>query len=307
MKNLTKNILITGGSGLIGTMLVKHFQNKGYSVAILARNPKKIKNVKAFFWDVDKQKIDAECLKGVNTIIHLAGAGIADKAWTAERKKEIINSRTNSIALIYKTIKETNAEINTVISMAAVGIYGDRADELLTEESRAGSGFLPECCIAWEAAVDEGKKINCRIVKLRLGILLSRHGGALKELEKPIKYYVGAPLGDGKQWMPWIHYEDLITIFEESLHNESYAGTYNAVAPNAVTNKDFTKTLATVLKKPIWPINVPIFIMKAILGERSDIVLMSTHAIPQKLNEQKFAFKFPLLKDALEELYYEEN
>lgn len=302
-----KNILITGGSGLIGTMLVAHFQNQGHAVAILARKPEEVKNVKAFFWDVAKQKIDATCLKDVDTIIHLAGAGIADKAWTDERKKKIIDSRTKSIELIYKTIRETNAQVKTVVSTSAVGFYGDRADELLTEASRAGSGFLPESCIAWEAAVDEGKSLNLRIVKLRLGILLTRKGGALAALEKPVKYYVGAALGDGKQWMPWIHYKDLIQIFDEAVIDETYNDVYNAVAPNAVTNKEFTKTLATVLKKPTWPINVPKFVMKAIMGERSEIVLMSTHATPKNLNDRNFPFKFTHLKEALEELYYEEN
>lgn len=307
MENTKKNILITGGSGLIGTMLVDHFKKHGHAVAILARKPEEVKNVKAFFWDGTLQKIDADCLKGVDTIIHLAGAGIADKAWTDERKKEIIDSRTKSIELIYKTIRETNADVQTVVSTSAVGYYGDRADEVLTENSRAGSGFLPESCIAWEAAVDEGKKLNIRIVKLRLGILLTRKGGALAELEKPVKYYVGAALGDGKQWMPWIHYKDLINIFEHSILDESFTDVYNAVAPNAVTNKGFTKTLGEVLKKPIWPINVPKFIMKAIMGERSEIVLMSTCAIPKRLTDRNFTFKFTHLKEALEELYYEEN
>ncbi len=302
-----KNILITGGTGLIGTMLVAHFQKQGHTIAILARKPEEVKNIKAFFWDVAKQKIDADCLKDVDTIIHLAGAGIADKAWTVERKKEIIDSRTKSIELIYKTIRETNAQVKTVVSTSAVGFYGDRADEVLTESSRAGSGFLPESCIAWEAALDEGKNLNLRVVKLRLGILLTRKGGALAELEKPVKYYVGAPLGDGKQWMPWIHYKDLIQIFEDSIEDESFTGVYNTVAPNAATNKEFTKTLATVLKKPTWPINVPKFVMKAIMGERSEIVLMSTHAIPKNLNDRNFPFKFTHLKEALEELYYEEN
>ncbi len=307
MEKSKKNILITGGTGLIGTMLVEHFQKEGHTVSILARKPEEVKNVKAFYWDVAKQKIDKDCLTGVDTIIHLAGAGIADKAWTDERKKEIIDSRTKSIELIYKTIKENNAAVKTVVSTSAVGFYGDRADEVLTETSRPGTGFLPTSCIEWEDAVDEGKKLNLRVVKLRLGILLTRKGGALAQLEKPVKYYVGAPLGDGNQWVPWIHYKDLIQIFDEAVADETYNDVYNAVAPNAVTNKTFTKTLGEVLKRPTWPINVPKFIMKAIMGERAEIVLMSTNAIPKNLSDRNFNFKFPHLKEALQELYYEEN
>ena len=302
-KTSNKNILITGSSGLIGTKLIRSLQDKGYFVSVLSRNPEKLKAVKAFKWNIEEQTIDHEALKDVDTIIHLAGAGIADERWTKSRKQLIIDSRVLSTKLLYKAIEETKAPIKTIISASAVGFYGDRADEILNENSANGTGFLAECCQQWERAVDEGLKFGVRLVKFRIGLVLSKQGGALAKLETPVSFFLGAPLGSGKQWMPWIHVTDLLAVFEKAIENSKLDGTYNACSPIPVTNLEFTKILAKTLFRPVWPIKVPEFILKAVLGEMSEVVLISNHTTSQKLINSGFKFRYAGLDEALKEIY----
>lgn len=298
-----KNILITGATGLVGKGLVKRLHEHGHQISILSRHPQKVEYAKAFRWDVNKQEIDNACLKDIDTIIHLAGENIAGKRWTAEQKKKIIDSRVKSIELLYRAVKETKSTIETIISMSAVGFYGDRCDEILTEESKAGSGFLAESCVAWEAAVDDGMQLGGRVVKLRLGVLLSEKGGALKSLEKPVQYFAGAPLASGNQWISWIHYDDLLSIIETAVDNTAFKGVYNVSTPFPVTNTEMTKVLAKTLHRPVWPIHVPQFMLKLILGEMAAIVLSSDRSSVQKLLDTGFEFQYPHLEDALTELY----
>ncbi|MDP3468202.1 MAG: TIGR01777 family oxidoreductase [Daejeonella sp.] len=298
-----KNILITGASGLIGTRLIKNLLEKGHKVSILSRQSSGIKGITVFNWDVERQLIDLNAFDGIDTIIHLAGAGIADKRWTKQRKQEIINSRVRSTQLLYHTIEAINAPIKTIISASAVGYYGDRNDEILYEWSEAGSGFLADCCKQWEAAVDEGLKSGIRVVKLRIGMVLSKHGGALSELARPVNFFIGTPLGSGKQWMPWIHLTDLVSIFEKAIENPDFTGTFNASTPFPVTNYEFTKILANKLFRPVWPVNVPEFILKAMLGEMSSVILNSNRTSPQKLMDMGFHFRYQGLDAALSEIY----
>jgi len=185
--------------------LIRNLLEKGHSVSILTRNPHKIKGVQVFKWDIDNQTIDNESLNGVDTIIHLAGAGIADERWTKARKQLIIDSRVLSTQLLFRAIEETKAPIKTIISASAVGFYGDRADEILNESSSNGTGFLADCCQQWENAVDEGQKFGVRLVKFRIGLVLAKQGGALAKLETPVSLFLGAPLGSGKRYLkrPW--------------------------------------------------------------------------------------------------------
>jgi uncharacterized protein (TIGR01777 family) len=298
-----KNILITGASGLIGTKLIRNLQEKGHFVSILSRNPDKLKGVKSFKWDITEQTIDNDALNGVDTIIHLAGAGIADARWTKSRKQLIIDSRVLSTRLLYKAIEETKAPVKTIISASAVGFYGDRADEILNENSANGTGFLADCCQQWEKAVDEGLKFGVRLVKFRIGLVLSKQGGALSKLETPVSLFLGAPLGSGKQWMPWIHVTDLLAVFEKAIENSKLIGTYNACSPIPVTNLEFTKILAKTLFRPVWPIKVPELILKLVLGEMSDVILISNHTTSQKLINTGFKFKYAGLDEALKEIY----
>lgn len=300
---MAKQILITGATGMVGKQLIPVLQALGYQISILTRKPTEIKNVKVYLWNVTKQTIDQNSLKGIDTIIHLAGEGIGDKKWTEERKKQIIASRVLSAKLLYQTIKETKAPIKTFISASAVGIYGDRREEVLAEKSANGTGFLSECCIKWEAAADEGTALGIRVVKIRIGLILSKNGGALAAMEKPIKYFAGAPLGNGKQWMPWIHLDDIVGIFTKAVADEQMNGAYNACSPIPVTNKLFTKQLALQLHRPVWPINVPKFALHALLGEMSILPLMSNNTTAQKILDAGYLFKYVNIDEALADIY----
>ncbi|SKB34109.1 TIGR01777 family oxidoreductase [Daejeonella lutea] len=298
-----RNILITGATGLIGSRIVRNLQKRGHAIKILTRDPSRVKNAEAFYWDIDTGQIDPKCLDGIDTIIHLAGAGIADKRWTKKRKQEIVDSRVKSTRLLFNTIEKTGAKIDTIISASGGGYYGNRGDEVLTEESSNGTGFLAECCKQWEDAIDEGTKFCKRIIKLRIGIVLTRHGGALVELEKPVNFFAGAALGSGKQWIPWIHLYDMISIFEKVVEDSTYNGVYNTSSPFPVTNSEFTRAMAKKLFRPVWPVNVPEFVLKTLLGEMSEIVLISDRNSAQKLIDAGFQFRYPALDDALTEIY----
>jgi uncharacterized protein (TIGR01777 family) len=300
---MVKNILITGASGLIGKQLIPALQAQGHTISILSRRQINIKDVKVFLWDVYNQTIDVDALEGIDTVVNLAGEGIADKKWTDNRKQEIIDSRVMSAQLLYKTIQEMKAPVTTFISASAVGFYGDRGDEVLTEKSDSGTDFLSQCCVQWENAANQGIELGIRVVKIRIGLILSKEGGALQAMEKPVKFFVGAPLGSGKQWMPWIHLDDIVKIFTKAVEDIQMVGAYNACAPFPVTNKLLTKTIAQKLNRPVWPVHVPKFALKAILGEMSILPLMSSNTIVQKLLDTGYKFAYVNLDDALDSIY----
>jgi uncharacterized protein (TIGR01777 family) len=300
---MAKNILLTGATGMVGKELIPALQAKGYKISILSRKQIAINNVEVYLWDVYKQSIDINALKGIDTIIHLAGEGIADKKWTEERKKQIIDSRVLSAELLYKTIKETKAPVTTFVSASAVGFYGDRGDEILAETSEPGNDFLSDCCVQWENAATKGIELDIRVVKIRIGLILSKNGGALKAMETPIKYFAGAPLGSGKQWMPWIHLDDIVKIFTQAVEDQKMNGAYNASAPFPATNKLLTKAIASKLNRPVWPINIPKFVLNAVLGEMSILPLMSNNTIANKLLETGYKFTYVNLDDALNSIY----
>ena len=299
---MAKKILITGASGLVGSELKRHLLEKGYEVNTLSRTKSNDKT--NYVWDVEKQEIDVDCLIGVETVIHLAGAPVVDEKWTDERKKYIIDSRVKSTKLIYKAIRQLNKhQIKTFVSASAVGYYGDCGDNILTEESAVGQGFLGECCKLWEDAVDEGKALGLRIVKLRTGIVLSTKGGALPQLAMPVKLFAGAALGRGKQWVPWLHINDMVEMYIESMENPNMQGAYNASAPYPVTNATLTKALAKLFHRPYWPIKVPEFVLKAIMGERTQAILMSSNTSAQHILDAGYQFQFTKIEDALQDLY----
>lgn len=298
-----KHILVTGATGLVGKKLITALQQGGYRISILSRRPVKLANISSFVWDVYRQTIDPDCLNGVDSIIHLAGENIAAGRWTEVRKKELIDSRVLSTQLLYKLIKESDQKIDTFISASAVGYYGDCGDEILRESNENGYGFLADCCKKWEDAVDQGKSLGIRIVKIRTGLVLDKDEGALSVLEKPIKYFAGAALGSGKQWVPWIHHRDLVNIYLHALENSYVLGSYNACAPFPVTNKTLTQQVAKELRRPLWPFNVPESLLKMVLGEMSAVVLMSNNTSAQKLLESGFSFNFTQLDEALKDIY----
>ncbi len=300
---MSKNILITGATGLVGRKLIPALQAKGHQISILSRKHTNIKDVKVYLWDVYQQTIDENALTGIDTIIHLAGEGIADQKWTTKRKKEIVDSRVKSCELLYRTIAATKAPVSTFISASAVGFYGDRGEEVLIETSPPGDGFLADCCMEWENAATAGLDLGIRVVKIRVGIVLSKEDGALAAMEKPIRFFVGAPLGTGKQWMPWIHLDDIVKIFVTAVEDQNMAGPYNACAPYPVTNKLLTQSIAKKLHRPVWPVTVPQFVLKTIMGEMGILPLMSSNTSSQKLLDAGYRFDYVDLDKALEDIY----
>jgi uncharacterized protein (TIGR01777 family) len=300
---MNQHILLTGATGMLGKDLIEMLLKQGHTVSVLSRKARQINQVKVFLWDVYKQQIDAKCLEGVDSIIHLAGENISKGKWTDQRKKEIIDSRVLSTQLLYQTIAETKNQVKNFISAAAVGYYGTRGDEILTEESNPGHNFLAKCCIQWEKAVDQGQQLNLRVVKIRTGVVLSKDEGALEAMAKPIRFFAGAPLGNGKQWIPWIHYQDMTQIYLFALNNESLTGAYNASAPFPVTNKAITKAIAKQLHRPVWPFSIPRKALELILGEMSSLALNSTNTSAQKILSSGFKFKYTHIDQALADIY----
>lgn len=300
-----KTILITGGSGLIGKSLTDLLLNKGYIVHHLSRESKApTKNIKVYKWDLQQKIIDPACIQGVDAIIHLAGEGIAASPWTKKQKKKIIDSRTESIRLLFRLLEQNPAhQVKTIISASGVGYYGNRGDNLLEESSNPGSDFLAQTCIIWENAVEEAKKFGFRIVKLRTGVVLSSHGGALKQIEKPIKMGIGSPLGSGKQWMSWIHIDDLARMYLFAIENENISGAYNAASPFPVTNSEITNQIAHALNKSLWAPAVPAFALSLLMGEMCAVVLNSTKTSANKIINAGFRFNFEKIDDALKNIY----
>ena len=295
-----KKIIITGGTGLVGKRLTTFLQEKGYEVNILCRNPKQPNEYK---WNIEANFIDEKVFENAIAIIHLAGAGVADKRWTDERKQEIIDSRVKSTQLLFEYLAEGKHQIQSFISASAVGFYGDRKNELLTETSSNGTGFLAEVCQLWENEVEKIASITIAVSKIRIGIVLSKDGGALPKLDFPIRFGIGAYIGNGKQFVPWIHIDDLCQIFFHLFEHKNQNSTYNACAPDVKTNKEMSKTIAHVLHRPFIPFPAPEFVLKTVMGEMATMLLMSNNCTSKKIQQTGFVFQFPTLEKALENIY----
>jgi uncharacterized protein len=303
-------ILITGGTGLIGSALTIKLVAEGHEVIVLTRSAKTSneKNITFAKWDVDAQTIDTAAIAKADYIIHLAGAGVADKRWTEDRKKEIRRSRTESSKLLIKGLKETPNKVKAVIGASAIGWYGDDAShntrkKPFTEDRLADTEFLGETCRQWEESIKPVEQLGIRLVRIRIGIVLSNDGGALPEFKKPIKFGIAAILGSGKQVVSWIHIEDLCRLFLYAVKTEALRGAYNAVAPTPVTNKELTITLAEKMKGRFFvPIPVPSFALKIILGEMSVEVLKSATVSCEKIRTAGFSFLYPMIDSALDNL-----
>ncbi|RYF86039.1 MAG: TIGR01777 family protein [Chitinophagaceae bacterium] len=296
-------ILITGAGGLVGTRLIEHLLRNEYEVKILSRDRVGFNNMEVFLWDIQKMEIDSNCVADVDMIIHLAGEPIAGKRWTDRQKRMLVQSRVDSTILLAKALKETPNRVQRVISASAIGYYGNRADEVLTEDSAAGDGFLSDCCVLWEDATNHIKALNIPVNILRLGIVLDRNKGSLPVMAKPIKLMAGAPLGNGKQWVSWIHQADLVSLIHHCMERKAENVIFNAVSPHPVTNDTLTRAIAKKLHRPVWPVNVPEFALRAVLGEMADVVLTSTNVSAQKIISDDFTFTFLHLEDALSNIY----
>lgn len=298
---MKKKVLLGGGSGLVGNRLNQLLTKKGYDVWILSRSSKGKKNT--IEWDVKNQKLNSKEIEAFDHIINLTGAGIVDQPWTKERKKEIIDSRTQSTTLIAEAIRQNTKNPISFVSASAVGYYGFvTGKHIFKETDDPGNDFLAETCELWEKSTEAISNMGIPTALVRIGIVLDKNGGALKEMAKPVKLFAAAALGTGKQYLPWIHIDDLCNLFIYAMENK-LEGPFNAGAPNQVNNKTFTKVLAKVLKRPYFLPNVPAFMMKLILGTRALLVLEGSRVSPEKIQRTGFEFEFTDLEGALKEIY----
>lgn len=293
---------IAGGDGLVGRHIVKAIDNSKYDLVILTRkkNTQHKSNLQFVLWDTDQQFIGEA--PAPDHIINLAGLGIADERWTDERKAVLVSSRVNSAATIRKYIESHNIKPKSYISASAVGYYGDRADEILTEESRKGEEFMSECCSAWENAAVEAGALCDRMVILRIGIVLSTLGGALPKMLMTKSIGIYNYFGNGKQYYPWIHIDDLSNLFLQVIENKSYKGIYNAVAPQEISNIEMMKEIKKVNRLFGMLLPAPEFVLRIVLGEMANVVLNSNRVKPVRLMEAGFNFNFTKAGEAVKDL-----
>lgn len=305
-----KTVLLTGGTGLVGRTLTHHLITKGYKVIILTRKMPAAaqEQVEYFTWNVSSQTIDVQAIQKADFIVHLAGAGVVDKRWTDAYKKEIKDSRTQSSALLVATLQNNTNKVKAVISSSAIGWYGadvisQGKQKRFVETDKPATDFLGETCKLWEESIEPVQQLVIRLVKLRTGIVLSNDGGALTEFKKPIKMGIAAILGNGKQMVSWIHIDDLCRMFIAAIENDLMSGSYNAVAPEPVSNKVLTMELATLMKGRFFiPAYVPAFVLKLMLGESSVEVLKSTTVSCEKIRQAGFTFLYPDIEHSLQQL-----
>jgi len=303
---MKEKVLISGGSGLVGQRLSELLLKKGYEVSHLSRSKGNSNdNIKTIIWDVKNQKVDAAAIAPFDHIVNLSGAGIVDKAWTDKRKKVLLESRTKSVNLLKKSIVRNDKKPKTFVSASAVGYYGlITSEHIFKENDSDGNDFLAETCVAWESAVDEIAAIDIPTTKIRTGLVLTDKGGALKEIAKPIKLGFGAALGSGKQYLPWIHIDDLCGMYIHAIENK-LDGAFNAAVPatEQLSNAALTKAVAKVLKKPLWMPNVPAFALRIIMGSRALLVLKGSRVSVTKIQKTGYKFKYLKITDALKAIY----
>ena len=288
-------ILITGGTGFIGQELQTYLHALGHQTRVLSRQGG---------WDIDKRFLAADALDDIDAIVHLAGAGIADKRWSEARKKELIHSRVASTKLLADALKTRNHQVHTFVSASAIGYYGaDSGDVLCKEDTPAGADFLSACTVAWEKAVDEIQDL--RVVKLRIGLVLGANGGIFPVLARPIRWFAGVILGRGTQGQSWIHIQDLVKMFACALTDEHAHGVYNAVSPNPVTHAEMTKQIAAAYHRPIWWPKVPAWVLRLVLGEMAVLVTGGNFVSSEKIQKElNFTFTYTRLADALTQIIH---
>ncbi len=293
-------VLITGASGLIGKALQRSFEKKGYEMLLASRSePKDERHIQ---WNPDTGFADADLprLEGIDAVVHLAGESISAIRWSEEKKKAIRDSRVFGTRSMIETFDKLEQRPKTFITGSAIGFYGDRGDDVMTESSAAGKTFLAEISKEWEAESRRAEDLGIRTVLLRTGIVLSKDGGALATMMTPFKLGVGGVVGSGKQWMSWISLDDVVGIINFALENENVRGAVNVTAPNPVTNEEFTKTLGSVLYRPTF-LPLPEFAVHMVFGEMGDALLLdSTRVVPKRMLDAGYEFKFTDLKTALE-------
>lgn len=301
-----KKIVITGATGLIGRKLSTKLSEDGHQIIVFSRDASSAKNIlqKEFTyidWDYRRPDNWIESISSAEAIIHLAGINLFSKRWNKKFKEEILASRKETTKALVDAIKLSERKPEVFVSASGVGYYGDCGDKLLDESSPAGDDFLAEVCKVWESEAAEVESAGVRRVSVRTGIVLSQEDGALKKMLLPFKLFIGGPLGNGKQWFPWIHIDDIVGIYCHALENQKLNGALNAASPNICTMKEFARTLGKVLHRPaLFP--VPEFALKIAIGEAGKVVLMSQRVDVKKILESGYKFRFEKLEEALRNL-----
>jgi len=292
------NVLISGASGLVGSELVAFLTQNGHHIKTLVRKEPNA-DANEINWEPASSEIEQNDLEGLDAVVHLAGENIAGGRWTSQRKSLIRDSRVQGTRLLSETLAKLKKPPKVLVSASAIGFYGDRGDEVLDEESNPGSNFLAQVCKEWEGACEAAGRKDIRVVNLRFGVILSASGGALAKMLLPFKMGVGGVVGSGSQYMSWITIDDAVGAIQHALLTESLHGAVNVVAPTPVTNREFTKTLGRVLKRPtLFP--MPAFAARLAFGEMADeLLLASARVEPAKLISSNFQFQFPELEDGL--------
>lgn len=294
-------ILLAGGTGLIGARLAEMLREKGHTVRLLTRSPK---GENQFGWNPAAGILDEAALRNVDFVINLAGAGIADKRWTAARKREIVESRVQSARTLRDALSRLGIRPKAYLSASAIGYYGNSGERRMTEaDAPVDDSFMVECCRQWEAAADEVATLGIRTVKFRIGVVLAKEGGALAEFVKPLRFGLGGYFADGQAWYSWIHLDDVCRFFIWAIENSSIEGVFNAVAPQPVRNKDLVKAIAKAMRQPAIFAPGPAFAMRLALGEMSAVILNSNLVSAEKAIQAGFQFQYPGLATALDQIF----
>ena len=292
------NILLTGGSGLIGSELTEKLIENGHQVRILTRE----KDIEHPFYHWSKDRIDDKVFENLDGIIHLAGASIS-KRWTKSYKKEVLDSRVDTANLLFRYVQKHQNKLKFFISASGTAYYGQiTSDKIFVENDSPYSDFLGKVCVEWENAAFQFQELGARVVCLRTSLVLAKNGDGFRLLKKPIQLGIGANLGDGKQWLPWIHLDDLVQMYVDTVNKSEMNGSYNASSPENLSYSEFNHLLAKKLNKPFFMPNIPSFMMRFVLGEMSDLVLKGSRINPSKIEDDGFVFKFPTLEKALDDL-----
>lgn len=299
-------IVLAGGTGFIGKALTEKFLQKNYELTILTRSaahPKSAEKVRFVSWDTSRQGgLWEKEIDGADIVINLVGEPIAQGRWTAARKKKLRDSRIQSVQAIHRAIEKSTQRPKVLLNASAIGYYGPRGDEILDENSHAGTGFLADLCKQWEEEAMKAEALNVRTIRLRIGVVLERNGGALAKMVPPFRMGIGGPLGNGKQWMSWVHLQDLTRLILFLLEHSEAFGAFNATALNPVKMNEFAKTLGRVLHRPaLFP--VPGFVLKVLLGELSEMLLTGQCVLPQRAIQLGFSFQYPTLESALQAVF----
>ena len=303
MPKKNKAVLICGGSGLIAQHLARRLRAKSYNVSFFTRSLS-ISRGQYFHWEPKNAWLNPDVLRSVDVIINLSGSSIAKGPWSKKRKAEIFNSRIQSTRLLYKKLAELKHKPSLFINASAIGFYPSDRDELMTEESPAGEGFLSHLAWSWEKEAVQIAELGIRTVIFRIALVLSNEGGLLPKMKRAFALCAGSVLGSGKQYMSWIHIDDLCSLFLEAIQNKKWQGVYNAVSPNPVSNQEFTLTLSKLLRRPLLVPRIPAVVLKLFLGEMSTLVLDGSRVSAEKVIKSRFRFRYPHLGNSLSSLLY---